>query len=191
MNANCQVVLLHGSYGSPAVNWLPWLANQLQLEGVAVSVPRFPTPEGQNLKNWTEAFFQQVAPLHPRMVLVGHSMGAGMILRLLEMAETPVLGCVLVGGWTGLLGSPEFDPIIHSFFETPFDWHRIRSKAGKLNILHGDNDPYVPLGLGKKLAADLDMPLTVVPGGGHLNAEAGYREFPLLFKIVSEIIAKE
>jgi predicted alpha/beta hydrolase family esterase len=52
MNAYRHFVLLHGSYGSPASNWLPWLADSLQLEGHAISFPILPTPEGQSLKSW-------------------------------------------------------------------------------------------------------------------------------------------
>lgn len=179
-SSSSHYVIFHGTGGNPGINWLPWLAGNLQSEGHAVSVPRFPTPEGQSLENWREAFFRQVAPLQEDMVLIGHSLGVGMILRLLERSTTPVRGCVFVSGWTGLLNNPDFDPLIASFFQDSFDWPRIKANSGRVQLFHGDNDPYVPVEMAEELSNQLSAPLAVISGGGHLNAQAGFAEFPQL-----------
>ena len=44
--------LIHGAYGSSHENWIPWLQAKLAEDGFAVTVPEFPTPEGQNYANW-------------------------------------------------------------------------------------------------------------------------------------------
>jgi predicted alpha/beta hydrolase family esterase len=175
-------VLIHGTGGDPAVNWLPWLASKLQSNGSAISVPSLPTPDGQNLQNWQAAFYEQVPQLNASMVLVGHSMGAGLILRLLESSDSPVRASILVSGWDGLLEHPDFDPLIFSFYQTPFKWDRIRANSPRIHLFHGDDDPYVPHRKAQDLADKLQSPLTTIVGGGHLNAAAGFDEFPALLE---------
>ena len=180
MNKKTRFILIHGTEGSPASNWLPWLTNSLQLKGQSVSVPSFPTPEGQSQSNWLKAFRKQVAPIDSETVLIGHSMGVGLILRVLEQSEVPAKGCLFVSGWTGLLNNPEFDPLIASFFEDVFSWPRVIKNGGQIQLFHGSDDPYVPLTMAKDLSNSLDAPLEIVSNGGHLNQESGFVEFPKL-----------
>ena len=178
-------VIFHGTGGSPDSNWFPWLASELRSRSLDVNVPRFPTPEGQSLDSWMKAFSDQVGQLSKDMVLIGHSMGVGMILRLLERSAIAVQASFLVSGWEGLLGLADFDALIESFYSEPFDYSQIRRNMGKCYQYHGDNDPYVPLVLAKELAVNLQTNLVVIPGGGHLNAETGYTTFP---KLLAEVL---
>ncbi len=176
-----RVVIIHGSLGSPEENWFPWLSRQIDSLGYKVIVPRFPTPEGQNLTKWKEVFHEQVGNVDEHTILIGHSVGAGFILNLLEdEAAVPITATFLVAGFLGELGFPQYDPIISTFVCKDFDWERIKKNAGSIIVLHGDNDPYAPLPKGQEIADALSAPLTIVPGGGHLNAEFGYTTFPLL-----------
>lgn len=36
-------LLIHGSFGSPFSNWLPWLRKQIEDKGLTVYTPDFPT----------------------------------------------------------------------------------------------------------------------------------------------------
>ncbi len=54
------------------------------------------------------------------------------------------------------------------------------SNAGKIFFYAGDNDPYVPLDRTRAIATQLQAPLSVIEGGGHLNSESGYTEFDKL-----------
>lgn len=181
MNKLYRVVIIHGSFGSPEENWFPWLARQIDSLGYKVIVPRFPTPEGQNLDKWKEVFREQVGNVDEHTILIGHSVGVGFVLNLLEdQAAVPITATFLVAGFLGELGLPEFDPIISTFVCKNFDWQRIKQNAGSITVLHGDNDPYASLAKGQEIADALSAPLTIVPGGGHLNSESGYSTFPLL-----------
>ena len=183
------IIVVHGTGGHPRINWIPWLRQELGNHQIPVQVPQLPTPEDQSLSTWTAAFLEQVGPLSAQSILVGHSMGAGFILRLLENAGGPIVGTFLVSGWTGLLHDPYFDPLIGSFFEGEFAWEALREKAGVLRMYHGDDDPYVPLGLAKELAKNLQCNLSVIPRGKHLNAEAGYSTFPLLLSDILSLLS--
>ncbi len=175
-----RVVVLHGAHGGPDTNWFPWLHAGLERAGMEVVRPRFPTPQGQSLKAWLEAYDRAVALLAPApTILVGHSLGATMALRLVERAAEPFSGLFLAAGFIGALGLPDYDAINASFFAEPFDWKGIGERKGSAcRCWAGEDDPYVPLPRSQELADHLGEPLEVVPGGGHLNGETGFTAFP-------------
>ena len=177
-----RVVVLHGAHGSPDTNWFPWLHSALEAHGLEVLRPSLPTPQGQFLTAWLDAYERSVADFPPApTVLVGHSLGAAFALRLVERATQPVTGLFLVAGFIGALGLPDYDPINASFFATPFDWAGIRARKGRAcRCWAGNDDPYVPLARSREMADRLGVELEVVPGGGHLNAETGFTAFPRL-----------
>jgi uncharacterized protein len=182
-----KIGVLHGSYGSPEGNWFPWLARMARDCGHEVVSPRFPTPENQNLRSWLDVFSRDFGQMDERCVLVGHSLSAAFILRLLEQSGT-LAGVVLVSGFLGDLGLPEFDRVNATFTSEPSNWEVLRERAGRVLLLAGDNDPYVPLDRGLHLATQLATGLHVVPGGGHLNAEAGFTEFPYLWSMMRRLV---
>ena len=50
--------IIHGSFGSPFVNWIPWLRKELEEENSEVYTPDFPTGVGyQNYNNWSKLSF--------------------------------------------------------------------------------------------------------------------------------------
>jgi len=122
------------------------------------------------------------------MILVGHSLGPGFILNLLERSRATVWGTFLVSGFLGSLGNPEFDTVNETFVSRDFDWPRIRSHAGVIHVYNSDNDPYVPLEKGRELAERLGVGLILVEGGGHMNANAGYLSFPRLLDDIRKLI---
>jgi uncharacterized protein len=180
--AGLRVIVLHGAHGGPDTNWFPWLHAALNAEGVEVLRPRFPTPEGQSLEAWFNTYDLAVEPLPlAPTILVGHSLGAALALRLVERAAEPFAGLFLAAGFVGALGLPDYDAINHSFFVGSFDWAGIRARKGSAGrCWAGDNDPYVPLSRSQDVADCLQTPLEIVPGGGHLNSETGFNAFPRL-----------
>jgi uncharacterized protein len=175
-----KAAIIHGTKGSPAGNWFPWLAAELESRGIETLVPSLPTPDGQNLNSWLQAFDAQVGTLPSESLLIGHSVGAVFALRLLERVKNPVGTAVIVAGFTGKLGLPEYDALNSSFVFGAFNWPVIRRNSKRIICLAGDNDPYVPTEQGKEIAEGLGAKLIVIPGGGHLNAEFGYTNFPRL-----------
>jgi uncharacterized protein len=186
------VVIIHGTYGKPTENWFPWLADELRRRGVTVFVPSFPTPENQSPETWHRAFDQQVkVPAGKRPILIGHSLGAGFILDLLQDYDLHARAVFLASGFTGQLGLKDFDPLNNAFVNRTFDWSLIRERAGDIHIYHGDNDPYVPLEKARDLARELHVTPTILKSGGHLNASAGYTSFPALLKDVLYVLDGE
>jgi len=80
--AKSRVIVLHGAHGGPDTNWFPWLHAALNAEGIEVLRPRLPTPGGQSLEAWLNAYDLAVKslPVAPT-ILVGHSLGAALALE--------------------------------------------------------------------------------------------------------------
>lgn len=179
-----QVVILHGTKGSPEGNWFLWLKKKLEERGVKCFVPRLPTPDGQTKENWCAALREQAPIFGLDTVLVGHSCGATFMLHILEVVQEPVMKSIFVSGFIDKLGMQEYDELNSTFVEHEFDWEKIKANAGKIKVLYGDGDPYVPYDAAVRLAKNLGVELTVVKNGGHLNSEAGYSEFEELLRLV-------
>lgn len=175
-----RAIVLHGTMGQPEGNWFPWLARQLEVGGMRVDVPRLPTPDGQCLQAWMRI----VENLQPdkETLLVGHSCGATCALRALEIF--PVAEAMLVSLVAGPLGVEPYDTLNASFVEGGFDWDAIRSHTPRVHVLHGDDDPYVPVAQARMVADGLGIAPVLISGGRHLNAEAGYVEFPQLLEVM-------
>jgi uncharacterized protein len=182
VQGNLSAVVVHGAGGHPERNWFQWLKQELSSRGIETKIPQFPLPEQQSLESWRETFFSEIGPISPGFVLFGHSVGAALLLNLLDEADCPAQATFLVSGFVGKIGHPVFDPLNESFFKREFNWDRVRSNAGSLFIYSGDNDPYVPIEKGLELANYLRTDLTVIPNGGHLNQESGFTTFPKILE---------
>jgi predicted alpha/beta hydrolase family esterase len=178
-------VIIHGTKGSPEDNWFPWLAESLRQQHAEVVIPRMPTPEGQNLSNWVSEFSRQVGEIDEGTTLIGHSLGATFLLRILEGQKAPVAQSVFVAGVLDRIGIAEYDQLNSSFIATSYDWVTIGRNAGRKACFSGEGDPYVPALQGEQLAANLGIKNHIVPCGGHLNAEFGYTSFPELLDLLN------
>ena len=58
----------------------------------------------------------------------------------------------------------------------------LRIIAMILYVFYSDNDPYVKYEAEKEFANAITENQIVISGGGHLNSESGYTEFPELLK---------
>ena len=67
---------------------------------------------------------------------------------------------------------------IAAFFPPPMDIDTVRHSADGTVLVGTDDDSYTPEGIAAAYGLPLKMPTTVMPGGGHLNTESGYGEWP-------------
>ena len=178
------IIILHGTGGSPSGNWFPWVAAQMEAAGHKAYVPRLPTPDGQSVDSWRKALAEQTPKPDKNTILIGHSCGATFMLHILESLSAPVAQSIFVSGFVQKLGNEFFDNLNHTFVEHDFNWENIKNNMGAATLFYGDNDPYIPRTAAEYFAQKLDTPLTIIPNGGHLNADSGYTEFP---QIIAEI----
>lgn len=183
------IFIIHGVCGHPGENWFPWLKKELETLGHQVFVPQFPTPENQTLENWKKIFKDYENYMNEDSVVVGHSLGAAFLLRILEERYKAIRGAFFVAGVTGSVNNPFFDNINQTFLEKPFNWGEIIKNCESFYLFHSDNDPYLPAKEAERLAENLGTTSKFVQNAGHFNEKAGYLKFDLLLnKINREFI---
>ena len=173
------VFIFHGTMGSPEGNWFPWLERELKKLGVEVFVPRFPTPEGQSLESWLKVLEPYRHKINSDTILVGHSMGPAFIFRILEQWKISIKAAILAAPFDDILGIPDFDKLIKTFIDKPFDYEKVKKLCGKVIVFAGDNDPYISKEQTIRIAKNLGVEINWIKGGKHLNKDtAGYTQFP-------------
>ncbi|MFH1444755.1 MAG: alpha/beta fold hydrolase [Candidatus Peregrinibacteria bacterium] len=178
------IFIFHGVGGNSEENWLPWLKKQLETEQCRVVVPDFPHPDHPTLVEWSEHFRQYEELVDEQTIFVGHSLGGAFALRLLERMPKPIRACFLVASVWGVMGN-QFDPQMETFTVSPYDWKTIRKNSNNFSVIHADNDPFIKLSQAEELAQNLGTEVALIHDGGHLNASAGYTEFPLLLEQIT------
>jgi hypothetical protein len=78
-------------------HWLPWLQRQLLLHRILAQTPEMPEPYEPDYKRWCAVFEQ--FPVGAGAMLVGHSCGAGFLVRWLSEHRLPVGKVALVAPW--------------------------------------------------------------------------------------------
>jgi serine hydrolase len=175
-----RAVILHGVEGYPSENWFPWLARKLEKRGFQVEVPHFPSNERCSFETWSDIFAHRFGTLQAFDIVIGHSLGAVFALRLVEDLIEPIRAAFLVSAFAGPISFAPYSGMISSFFASEFDWMQISKMSRAWHLYHADNDPIVPLSLGLAVARNLNVTMSLIPGGGHLNLAAGFVRFDAL-----------
>ncbi len=181
------IFIIHGVYGNPGENWIPWLRINLEKLGHNVFSPSFPTPENQSLANWHRVFEGYRKYLKCDSILIGHSIGVAFLLNILENIDFQIRASYLVSGFIELLDNPNFDNINKTFIDNGFDFNKIKNHSKDFIIFHGDNDSYVSLEKSQNLADNLGSRVNIISGAGHFNVDSGYDHFDLLLQNIKHL----
>ena len=178
--------ILHGSFGSPFVNWLPWLRRELRKRGKEVYTPDFPTGVGfQNYDNWNKLLkvYLDAGLITEDTTIFAHSIAPVFISKFLIEHQVHVKRLIFVCGFNNYTGiDEEYDSVNFGMFLNNLS--DITEYCGDIICLYSDNDPYVSFEAEKAFADTIATKQEVVNGGGHLNSESGYREFPKLLDYI-------
>lgn len=114
-------------------HWLPWLQKQLLIRDIAAATPEMPHAYNPEYSVWKREFERY--DVTRETILVGHSCGAGFLVRWLsENKEARVGKVILVAPWI----DPE-EELDSDFFDFEIDADLVRRTAG-LVIFNSDND---------------------------------------------------
>ena len=78
--------LIHGSYGNPYKNFLPYLHKSITKKGYYVIVPQFPIYSLQTYDNWSDILEQylNLGLLSETSTIITHSLGSIFIVKFLK-----------------------------------------------------------------------------------------------------------
>ncbi|MDZ4310485.1 MAG: alpha/beta fold hydrolase [Cypionkella sp.] len=159
-----KTLLVPGLDGSLAPHWQHWwAATDTQALMVDLSDPARPDPV-----RW-EAELAGTILRHPGAVLVGHSLGAVLIARVLNAwPQLNVRGALLVAP-----AEPDGQPRIQSF--APIRELPLHVPA---TVVASRNDPWMRFPRARQLAATWQADLIDLGFAGHINTDAGFGPWP-------------
>ena len=179
-------ILVHGSFGSPFSNWIPWLRSELEKENLEVYTPDFPTGVGfQNYDNWSRLLKTYVDSgiLNENTTIYAHSIAPIFICKFLVENNIKVKKLIFVCGFNNYLGiNEEYDNVNKSmYFDNLED---VKSYCNEIICYYSDNDPYISFEKEKEFASNVSNKQYIIHGGGHINSESGYTEFNDILKSI-------
>ncbi len=186
MSSSENYFLIHGSFGSPFVNWLPWLRKELRNQSKEVYAPDFPTGVGfQNYENWAKLLkvYLDAGLITENTTIFAHSIAPVFICKFLVENKVKVKKLIFVCGFNNYLGIDEdYDNVNRGMYlENLAD---VKQYCDEIICFYTENDPYVKYDAEKDFADTIATKQIVIKDGGHLNSESGYREFPELLEFV-------
>jgi predicted alpha/beta hydrolase family esterase len=166
---DARFLILHGWQGSSEGHWQPWLAERLRERGADVAFPDLPEPDLPRLEPWLETLAELRGD---RDVVVCHSLGCVLWLHHRARGGPPAERVLLVAP-----PCPDADvPEIAAFYPVPRD----PAVAEGALLVCSDDDPYCPGGAARTYGEPLGLRVELIPGGGHLNVDAGFGPWPQL-----------
>lgn len=175
-------LILHGwDNFRPEGHWQRELAGALEARGERVEYPQLPDASHPTVEAWRDALGEALSAAAEggsRVVVLAHSLGCLLWLGARPAGADEVVERVL------LVAPPARDvvaglPEIAAFAELePSTPSRSSDDATPIRIVSSDADPYCPAGAERTFGEPLGIPVSIIPGGGHLELSAGYGEWP-------------
>lgn len=182
-------LLVHGSFGSPFSNQIPWLRNELEKENLEVYTPDFPTGVGyQNYDNWSKLLkvYVEAGIINDNTFIYAHSIAPIFICKFLVENKIKVKRLIFVCGFNNYLGiNEEYDSVNESMYFNNLE--DIENYCDEIICYYSDNDPYVKYDVEKEFADTISTEQYCIHNGGHLNAESNYTEFKELLNHKQEV----
>ena len=117
--------------------WLPWAQKELSLTGVPTETPEVPNAWDPDYQVWKTTFEKHTVT--PDTLLIGHSCGAGFIVRWLCEHDAIVDKVILVAPWVDIDGDPDNDKT-RDFFNFTYDRELVSKTRNGITIIHSIND---------------------------------------------------
>ena len=196
MSKQKRIFIVHGWGGNPEEGIFPWLKSELQKKGFTVFSLSMPEPSNPQLDKWVNFLKQQIGVPNNKTILFGHSIGAQTILRYLEglNEKEHIGGAVFLAGWAHLTDEAYEEEnekaIAKPWLETPLNWSKIKSRAGKFTAIFSADDSVVPISDAEIFKNNLGTKIIIENGKGHFDTDSGIKELPSALEAILEISEK-
>lgn len=160
-----QVIFIHGNGGCTAADfWFPSVERELTADGFVVVNRTFPDNVKARSRFWLP--FLESLGADTNTILVGHSSGA---LAAMRYAETHrIRGSVLVGVCHTDLGDGL--EAASGYYDAPWQWRQIAANQQWITIFNSVDDPHIPIGEARFVAAQLKCRYVEHRDRGHFTA---------------------
>lgn len=158
-----RVLIIHGWESNSREHWFLAAKERLEKLGYQVFVPDMPNTFYPKQEEWVKVI-EDFKP-DEDSILIGHSLGGVTILRYLEKATKKVGQSILIAAAIRKVGYKEID----NFFETDFDWGKIKESSKSFIILSQREDPIVNVQHSQDLTKHLGAKSILVEGKDHFD----------------------
>jgi predicted alpha/beta hydrolase family esterase len=161
---------------------LGWIGRELAVLNYEVLAPQLDHNAKPLLRSWQAVLQPLASCLNSQSIIIAHSLGCFLTLRLLEQIEyvAPINKVFLISGF---YDAPRESASI--FFEPEPEWSKIRRQAQEFVCIYSDDDTIVTPDRTRRLANRLEAELVLVSGKGHFLGSRGMSTFPELMKMVA------
>lgn len=158
-----RVIYIHGNGAMNwAFAWSPWLKQKLEDLDYPTHFETFPDSIIAREEYWLR-FLRDYLKAGENDVLVGWSSGAVAAMRYAE--TTKIRGSILVApSYTDLGDDLEKQS---GFFDTPWDFDKIKANQQNIALVYSDDDPYIPRDQFDFIAQKLSPTRYELSGLGH------------------------
>ncbi len=145
------------------LHWLPWLQKQLLLKGVLAQTPELPEPYSPVYATWRSVFEQ--LRIDKNTTLVGHSCGAGFLLRWLSELRVETGKVALVAPFL----DPNRNKVETNFFSFEIN-ENLAARTGGMNVFFSTDDgPDILTSVGLIKSGLKDVKITQFSNRGHFT----------------------
>ncbi|MFI9587654.1 RBBP9/YdeN family alpha/beta hydrolase [Streptomyces sp. NPDC052236] len=175
-------LILHGWQNHrPEGHWQHWLAGELTRLGHRVDYPQLPDPDDPDLESWLEELRRRLDALAAQggeRVVVCHSLAVPLWLH--AVARGPESMRIDVD--RVLLVAPPSREVLTKYEEVagfaPPVLPTLPALPGTVRLVGTDDDPHCAGGAAEHYGRPLALDTDTVPGGAHLDLDAGYGPWP-------------
>ncbi|MFJ2397826.1 RBBP9/YdeN family alpha/beta hydrolase [Streptomyces sp. NPDC087843] len=176
-SASRSFLILHGWQNRrPEGHWQHWLAGELAARGQGVTYPQLPDPDHPSLTSWLDRLHAHLDAQEHERVVVCHSLAVPLWLHAVVRGTVRADRVLLVAPPSEAVIAGYED--IAGFGRSGATAAHLRAAAPVTRLVAADNDPYCPGGAATEYGVPLGLDTDVVPGGAHLDLEAGYGSWP-------------
>lgn len=177
--------LIHGSYGNPYKNWMPWLKSQLSKRKLNCIVPNFPSPEKQDYKCWSKVLeaYLEVGCITENTVFITHSLGGIFIVKFLIEHQVKIKKLITVAGFNNIKFD-EDNSLYDSFYIDNVELKKMQDCCLEKICIYSDNDSYVPMPDAEEFAEQMQAEKVLIKDAGHFNEKFGYKEFKAILQYI-------
>ena len=177
--------IIHGSYGNPYKNWIPWLKKELSKRRLDCMVPDFPTPLKQDYESWSKILksYFVIGCITEETTFITHSLGGIFLVKFLIENKIKAKKIITVAGFNDLLFEDDKNLYLSFYVETD-QLSQLGKYCPERISFYSKNDPYVPEKEAEDFANQIHSEKVILEKAGHFNEKYGYTEFKELLNYI-------